>query len=123
MIPKLSAPLVKDIRTGEGVAEWALALGLVVLGACSDLSWAHSATFLTILAGVKGARRGLLKVVALQQGAGIGPPLEPGVLVSATGVIHAGAEVAETVAPAGTAGKVAEGLAAGTASPPGGTPA
>lgn len=77
MFPKLSAPLIKDIRTGEGVAEWAVGAAVGALTACSDLSVAKGATYLTILAGLKGVRRGLVKIVALQQGAGIGAPLAP----------------------------------------------
>ncbi len=68
MVPKLSAPLVKDIRTGEGVAEWLLGVGITALTACGDVTITKGVTTLTILAGLKGIRRGLLKIVALQKG-------------------------------------------------------
>lgn len=79
MIPKLSAPLVKDIRTGEGILEWILAGLGVVAGATGNLSIAHTGLYLTIVAASKGARRGLLKIVAAQKGY-IGAPLQPAIL-------------------------------------------
>lgn len=80
MIPKLSAPLVKDIRTGEGILEWILAGLGVIAGATGNLSIAHTGLYLTIVAAEKGARRGLLKIVAAQKGYNIGAPLLPAVL-------------------------------------------
>ncbi len=97
MIPKLSAPLIKDIRTGEGILEWLTALLLVVAGATSNLSWAHTGTYLAIVAGVKGARRGLLKIVALQQGAGIGAPIQLNLLSQVSSGIGTVADIAGTV--------------------------
>lgn len=96
MIPKLSAPLVKDIRTGEGIAEWALGAGVAVLTACGDLGVVKGATFLTILAGLKGVRRGLLKLVAAQKGV-VGEPLTPAVLGTLSEVAGAVAPEAEQV--------------------------
>lgn len=75
VFPKLSGPLVKDIRTGEGIAEYALGIGVAVLSVCGDISIAKGVTTLTILAGLKGVRRGLIKLVALQKGVGIGDPI------------------------------------------------
>jgi hypothetical protein len=80
MIPKLSAPLTKDIRTGEGILEWVLAAIGVVAGATGDLSVSKTGLYLTILAVSKSVRRLLLKVVAAQKGAGIGAPLQPAIL-------------------------------------------
>lgn len=76
-VPKLSAPLVKDIRSGEGIFEWVLGALIVAATATSHLSFAHSGTYLLILAGIKGARRGLLKLVAVQKQFGIGDPVVP----------------------------------------------
>lgn len=78
--PKLSAPLVKDIRTGEGIAEWVLGVGVGALTAVGDVSIAKGVTTLTILTGIKALRRGLLKIVALQAGIGIGAPEQPAVV-------------------------------------------
>lgn len=75
MIPKLSAPLIKDIRTGEGLAEYVVGAGIAALGACQDLSFGKTAAYLTILAGAKGLRRGLLKLVAVGKDVGIGDPI------------------------------------------------
>ncbi len=86
MVPKLSAPLVKDIRTGEGVAEWVLGVGVTALTAVGDVTITKGVTTLTILAGIKSLRRGLLKIVALQKGVGVAAPIEPAVLVS-TGIV------------------------------------
>lgn len=77
MIPKLSAPLVKDIRTGEGLAEYLLGIGSAVLAVTGDVNIKYGLGVTTLAVLVKGARRGLLKLVALQKGAGIGAPLEP----------------------------------------------
>ncbi len=74
-VPKLSAPLVKDIRTGEGVFEWVLAAADAAATLCGDLSFSKGGTFLAILAGIKGARRGLLKLVAVQKGLGVEAPI------------------------------------------------
>jgi hypothetical protein len=75
MIPKLSAPLVKDIRTGEGILEWLLALLGIAAGATGNLSIAKTGTYLTILAAIKGTRRLLVKVLAGQAAAGIDAPI------------------------------------------------
>lgn len=77
MIPKLSAPLIKDIRTGEGLAEYALGIGSAVLAVTGDVNIKYGLGVTTLAVLVKGARRTLLKGVALQKGAGIGAPLEP----------------------------------------------
>lgn len=108
MIPKLSAPLVKDIRTGEGVLEWILAVLGVLAGATGNLSVSHTALYLTIIAVSKGVRRLLLKVVAVQAGVGIGVPLEPAVLgqvstmltgaLASGGVIPAAEDVLKEIA-------------------------
>lgn len=77
MIPKLSAPLVKDIRTGEGILEYGLAgvsLGLALAG---DLGYGKAATVATIAMVSKGVRRGLVKLVAVQKGVGIAEPILP----------------------------------------------
>lgn len=76
-IPKLSAPLVKDIRTGEGIFEWALAALIAASAVTDKLSFGHSATYITILAGIKAIRRCLLKLVAAQGVVGIGEPIVP----------------------------------------------
>lgn len=75
MIPKLSAPLVKDIRTGEGILEWLLAVLGVVAGATGNLSIAKTGVYLLIVAGIKGTRRLLVKVLAGQAAAGIAAPI------------------------------------------------
>lgn len=75
--PKLSAPLVKDIRTGEGVAEWALGIAVSALTACGDLSVVKGTTYLLILAALKGARRGLIKLTAAQSPYISGGPILP----------------------------------------------
>ncbi len=74
-IPKLSIPLAKDIRTGEGVLEWATAVLVALAGVTGNLSFAHTGTYLTIVAGIKGIRRGLLKIVAVQKQVGLDAPV------------------------------------------------
>jgi hypothetical protein len=79
-IPKLSAPLVKDIRTGEGILEWLLALGDLLAGVTGNLSISHTLLYGTIVAAMKSVRRLLLKAVAAQGTVGIGAPVQPAIL-------------------------------------------
>lgn len=76
IIPKISNPLAKDIRTGEGILEYVIAavLGLAAI-LPHGLTWTQTGTYATILAGVKGFRRLLLKAIALQKGVGIADPI------------------------------------------------
>lgn len=73
-IPKLSAPLVKDIRTGEGIFEWVLSAAIAASAVTDRMSFGHAGTYLTIVAGIKGVRRLFIKLVAVQGVAGIGAP-------------------------------------------------
>jgi hypothetical protein len=75
MIPKLSAPLVKDIRTGEGILEWVLAAGDAAAGVTGNLSIGHTVLYGTIIAAMKGTRRVLIKVLAGQAAAGVAAPI------------------------------------------------
>jgi hypothetical protein len=75
MIPKLSAPLIKDIRTGEGILEWVAGAVITVAGATSSMSWWHTTIGLTILAVSKSLRRGSLKIAAANKTLGIGDPI------------------------------------------------
>jgi hypothetical protein len=94
MIPKLSAPLVKDIRTGEGILEYVLGVLGAIAGVTGNLSIAKTGLYITILAVSKGVRRGLIKLVALQNGV-IGAPTEPVVLTTLSHEIVAGVDSIE----------------------------
>lgn len=69
-------PLAADLFTAEGVLEWLLSVLLLVAGATGDLSWAHTATAVTVVAVIKSVRLGLLRLIALQKGLG-GQPVAP----------------------------------------------
>lgn len=71
-IPKTTSALVKDIRTGEGIAEYALGGLVVILTALGDVTVAKGVSTGVVLVIAKGARRGLLKLIAAQKGVGIG---------------------------------------------------
>lgn len=76
-VPKLSAPLAKAIRTSEGILVWLTNLGLAV-GALIDPSTLppkEAAIVASAVTGLHVASRTLLKVTALQQGAGVTAPL------------------------------------------------
>lgn len=104
MIPQLTGPLVKDVRTGEGILEDLLIVAGPVMAATGNLSFGHTALYMTILAGLKGVRRGLIKVVALQKGVGVGAPVQPSgtfggqSLASVLDEVDATAEAAEPAA-------------------------
>jgi len=76
-IPKVSAPLAKDIRTGEGVAFWLTSVGVAVTAAIDPtvlpVKWA--ATLVTVNAALQRVSRTLLKVVAIQKGVGVDQPI------------------------------------------------
>lgn len=76
-IPKVSAPLAKAIRTSEGVLVWAsnLALAAAALVDPSKLPPKEAAIVAGALTAIHAGSRTLLKVVALQQGAGVGAPI------------------------------------------------
>ena len=74
MFPKISTPLAKSIRTGEGILVYASNVGLVLLGALPHgLSWEKSALFGTILNGLHVIGRSAVKVSAINAGLGMGP--------------------------------------------------
>lgn len=76
--PKLSAPLTKAIRTSEGILVWLTNIGLAA-GALVDpttLPPKEAAIVASAITGLHVASRTLLKVTALQQGAGIAAPVD-----------------------------------------------
>lgn len=75
MVPQLSAPLAKSIRTGEGILVAATNVALVAATALPDgPSWTRSALCITILNAVYAASRSALKFGAINKGLGIAPP-------------------------------------------------
>lgn len=64
-IPKLSTPLAKLIRTGEGVLLYAFNAALILLPALNDLPWAKAIPWLAITNAVAFASRTFLKAVAV----------------------------------------------------------
>lgn len=75
MVPKLSAPLAKSIRTGEGILVYATNVVLAVAAALPDgLSWTKAGLYLAILNGANVISRSALKFGALNAGLGIAPP-------------------------------------------------
>lgn len=99
MFPKLSAPLVKDIRTGEGIFEWVLATAGGLAAVTGNASYSHTGVYLAILAGIKGARRGLVKAIAIQKGLGIGAPIQPGLPELGQALVSDAAELASQPPP------------------------
>lgn len=78
MTRRTTSPLLRDLFTGEGILEWVLGAGLALAAVLPHgLTWTQSGTFLTILAGMKGIRRGLVKIVAIQAQQGLGAPVDP----------------------------------------------
>lgn len=76
-VPKVSAPLAKAIRTSEGILVWAsnLALAAGALVDPSKLPPKEAAIVAGALTTIHTIGRTVLKVTALQQGAGIGAPI------------------------------------------------
>jgi hypothetical protein len=75
-VPKLSVPLTKAIRTSEGILVWLTNLGLAA-GALiepSTLPPKEAAIVASAVTGLHVVSRTLLKVTALQQGAGLPAP-------------------------------------------------
>lgn len=76
MFPKLTNPLAKAVRTSEGVLVWlinaALAAGTIIEP--SKLPTKEAAIAASALTAVHVVSRTLLKVVAVQQGVGLGEP-------------------------------------------------
>lgn len=76
MVPKISAPLAKSIRTGEGILVYASNVALGLLGALPNgLTWKQSALFATILNGLHVVSRSMLKITAINKGLGIDAPI------------------------------------------------
>jgi hypothetical protein len=96
-IPRFSEPLIKDIRTGEGIFEWLTGLAIAASALTDKLSYSHSATYVAILAGIKAVRRCLLKLVATQMVMGYGAPTLPTALTSAEELLPA--SIVPTLAP------------------------
>lgn len=75
MVPKLSAPLSKSIRTGEGILVYATNVALALAASLPHgLSWTHAGLYLTILNGIHVISRSALKFGALNVGLGIAAP-------------------------------------------------
>lgn len=72
MVPKLSAPLTKAIRTSEGIAVWVLniALGIASSIPQTHLSVKEAGILATITTGIHVASRTMLKVTAVSKGLG-----------------------------------------------------
>jgi hypothetical protein len=94
-IPKVSAPLAKAIRTSEGILVWVsnLALAAGALVDPSKLPPKEAAIVAGALSAAHIASRTVLKVTALQQGAGIEAPIPFNPLPAA-----AAGEVEQTIA-------------------------
>lgn len=76
MFPKLTAPLAKSIRTGEGILVYLTNVVLAVAAVLPNgLSWTHTALYLTILNGVNVVARTALKVSAVASPVLGGDPL------------------------------------------------
>lgn len=74
MVPQLSEPLAKSIRTGEGLLVYASNLALALAAALpSGLSWTHTALYLTILNSLHVVSRTGLKVAAVAAAANADP--------------------------------------------------
>ena len=80
MFPKITNPLGKSIRTGEGILVYATNVALLVLGALPQgMTWQRSALYATILNGLHALSRSGLKIAALNNGFGIvGGPADIG---------------------------------------------
>lgn len=77
---KVSQPLAKSIRTGEGILVY---LSSVVIGLSATLphgtSWAHAGLYLVIINGAHVISRSAVKIAAINNGLGIrGGPITVG---------------------------------------------
>lgn len=78
MIPKISNPLAKSIRTGEGILIYSADALFVVLGAVKDMSWTKSALYIALTSIAHTVARSGLKASAINAGLGIsGGPVPP----------------------------------------------
>jgi hypothetical protein len=78
LIPKLSSPLAKGIRTTEGILTSVVG-GMITAASLIDphaLPKKESAILLAGLSVLYTIQRGLIKVVALQKGLGVGAPID-----------------------------------------------
>jgi hypothetical protein len=77
---KVSQPLAKSIRTGEGILIYLSNVALVLSAALPHgTSWAHAGLYLTILNGANVLSRSGVKIAAINNGIGIkGGPIEIG---------------------------------------------
>ena len=75
MVPKLSQPLSKAIRTSEGIAIWAIniALGIAAAIPSTHLTVKEAGILATITTGLHVASRTALKVTAVAKAAGLPP--------------------------------------------------
>lgn len=81
-VPKISSPLAKSIRTGEGILVYVFNSVLAIAAILPNgLSWTHAALYAAIVNAVHVASRTLLKISAVQKGLGVDAPIpfEPGV--------------------------------------------
>lgn len=77
-LPPLTSPLTKSIRTLEGILITLIASGTAILSLVDPSSLPHKEAgwLLTAQGGALLLQRGLLKIVAIQKGIGVGPPID-----------------------------------------------
>jgi hypothetical protein len=113
MIPKLSAPLSKAIRTSEGIAVWAIniALGIAAAIPNTHLTVKEAGILATITTGLHVASRTALKITAVAKAAGLPPIAFAPSAALAAGVADAPALVTYAAEDAAKAPSVDEAIA------------